>query len=103
MAVTTSKELDPPKGCTPCTLIDVNGRRVCGMTSETDPKRVEHFVELVRQNETEFDLILVQAEKDLAWNIRESDAGRNGKDWPSFRQKDRLISRLMKQAGIRNS
>lgn len=82
------------------TQIEVDGHILSIITERTDPIAVERFIALCRENEVELGGIAAECETRRQWNY---DHPGQGKNWPVFNTKEKIIDRLLKQAGIRDS
>lgn len=70
------------------------------ITPATPKLAVEKFDELCRTHEKELANIGKQYEEKRDWNLTHPG---KGKDWPIFRLKDRVVSRLLREAGVKDS
>lgn len=82
------------------TAFFANNERFCIMTEATDPAAVSKFKEICDHNGIELYNLTEAAAERRRWNS--SNPGK-GRDWPIFRQLERLITRLMKEAGIKDT
>lgn len=67
------------------------------ITTETPAYAVVKFIALCEQNADELTKIGAEYEDCRAWNIANRGKGRN---WPVFSKRDKLVNRLLKEAGI---
>ncbi len=81
-------------------MVRVNGIVVCGITDQTGEAKANKFFELCQLHATEVQEACVNAEERREWNMAHEGQGR---DWPAFKIKERLVARLLKEAGIRNT
>lgn len=76
-----------------------NGERFVIITDETDRAALVKFVELCEANQ-QLPALVSAAKERRDWNMNSNG---QGKDWPVFRQLERLVSKLCKEAGIVDS
>jgi len=81
------------------THVRVNNHLLAVFTRATEQTAIARFVELATAREPELAAIGAEYEERLAWNWSQS----KGKDWPVFRRRERVVSELCKQAGIKNT
>lgn len=79
------------------------GETVCGITDETPKAAVDRFIELCKEHEAELDALCIAARDKIAWNIQANKSGGKGRNWPEFARKERLVKRLLDQAGVIDS
>jgi len=82
------------------TQVLVGGMLLVSFTPETDKEAIGRFVKLVEADDWNILCICEAAKDKLEWNL--ANPGK-GKDWPVFRQKEELVNRLLKEAGIEDN
>lgn len=78
----------------------VNGLRFCILTNKTEPAQLDAFKSICNANADTLELIVIEYEQRIQYN--HTNPGQ-AKDWPVFRQRERLLNRLLREAGIRDS
>lgn len=84
-------------------MIKVDGLFFCGVTEETGKERVDKLVSLMRPRWRELVALIKASDERREWNMKETREGRQGRDWPAFRNLERVKEELLKEAGIVNT
>lgn len=70
------------------------------ITPETDMEAMKRFVQLCKDNSRLLEDIAVLYEDAREWNRIAQEEGRAGKNWPIFAKRERLVTKLCREAGI---
>lgn len=70
------------------------------ITPETDMEAMKRFVQLCKAREAELEELGQEYQNAVEWNRIAQEEGRAGKNWPIFTKRERLVTKLCREAGI---
>jgi hypothetical protein len=79
------------------THVFAGGHRLAIFTTQTDDKLINRFIDLAKAKDAELSEISAEYEIKRNWNMKSNGQGKN---WPVFARRDKIINELCKQAGI---
>lgn len=82
------------------TIIRAGSHVLANITKATGAEPVARFIALCREHEAELVRLGAAYEERRSWNFANPGKGR---DWPIFRECERFVDKLLKQAGVRDS
>lgn len=83
--------------------VRVDGHDFMGITDETGAEAVKRLEAIARPRADLILELILAANERREWNMQQLKAGGQGRDWPAFRNLERMRNRLLKEAGIKDT
>lgn len=82
------------------TEIEADDRVFCILTSQTNYNLIQKFIGICENHDIELSNLTEAVFDRRNWNFNNPG---QGKDWPIFKRHERLVTKLLKQTGIRDT
>lgn len=82
------------------TVVKAGAHTLACITAATDPAAVARFVSLCEKHSVELAQLGIDYEERREWNFAHPGQGKN---WPAFNKRDKMVARLLREAGIKDS